>query len=105
MTTDAGFFAVMELITITGEIDIEANSISGVMEGPISRLTANTGSRGSSGADGYGERFLIEDPGGAVLCRSGRGIHSPGRGYIGDLVHVSRRQPGWERVQDGRSER
>ncbi len=65
VTTDAGFFAVLELIPITGRIDIESNSISGVMEGPVFPALGEYWISRRDGTDGYGERFLIDDPGGA----------------------------------------
>ncbi len=63
VTTDAGFFAVLELIPITGRIDIESNSISGVMEGPVFPALGEYWISRRDGTDGYGERFLIDDPG------------------------------------------
>ena len=67
VTSDAGFFAVLEPITITGWIDIEKDQISGDMEGGDFPADGEYWLWSRYRQEGYGDFFTIEDDGSYLI--------------------------------------
>ncbi len=71
VTTDTGFFAVLEPIPISGRIDLENNQMVGEMEGAAYPSFGEYLISRYSGGESYGDRFSIEDDGTFIINLDG----------------------------------
>jgi hypothetical protein len=71
VTSDNGFFAVLELITVTGRIDIDTDEIYGDMEDGVFPAEGEYWISHRDGSGDHGERFTTDGDGGYAIDMTG----------------------------------